>query len=691
MNYTEEQFKAINSSENFILVKAGAGTGKTEVLARRILRLLEEEKDLSIRDMAIITFTNKATENLKTRLKDYMYLQWKNSSGIIKEKLRYEIESLNTADICTIHKFCKNILDDVGPVWIEGVSYSPEFSMSFSINQVIQEAVEEWVQKAVSENKVLQHSKFLPIFLIEKYVKQIYKTIKSQGIDIQKVLKLTEKQILFEKNSISRNFKRELIGLLNEITLKHKKYKNRELDADDLLEYCYKVLLSDTETVEAIRQRYKYIFVDEFQDTSLYQTGIIQALCDNGRESPKLFLVGDLKQSIYKFRGADLQSYKTVEDWIKKYGVILPLNTNFRSKKEIILYVNWVFENIAKDFKDISFKPEPLKIKDSAQKQIVDLKEAYEWMYTTKKENNTKVVGDYIKEQHEKGIPLKKFAILFRRNDPMLQYGRELSTLKIPHKIIGAGNFYNQREIIDMWQVTKWLMDPSSKIKEEAAYHTIYFVNEKEQANLLELVRNELEKNELTPAQLLDFIYVRTKIRERIKQDSHQASANLNKLKELVREQNRKENMSMSTFIGWLGNKIISNDDEPQADIPIDNEEEYVTLITIHKAKGLEYPIVILPDLHEKYSKGILNPPVIINEETGLEFRYQKYYDPAKKEIISDQYYASISEYEKDLYSEELRILYVALTRAKEKVILVGKRDIDTNQQCFQNWLREIH
>src|SRR5690606_4627152 len=107
---TSEQRQAVEATDRFILVKAGAGTGKTEVMARRIIHLLSTDPSLSIRHMAIITFTNKATENLLSRLKHYLYGKWKNvDNPIEKRRFRYELESLNNCQISTIHKFCKTI------------------------------------------------------------------------------------------------------------------------------------------------------------------------------------------------------------------------------------------------------------------------------------------------------------------------------------------------------------------------------------------------------------------------------------------------------------------------------------------------------------------------------------------------------------------------------------------------------
>ncbi len=132
MNLTAEQSTIVNAEDDLILVKAGAGTGKTEVLARRIIHLLETNPDCSITNIGVITFTNKATDNLKIRIKKYLQQKWESSTGPLKLRYRYELESVNSAQISTIHKFCQSILNMAGPINHKLFSYSPTYTISSS-------------------------------------------------------------------------------------------------------------------------------------------------------------------------------------------------------------------------------------------------------------------------------------------------------------------------------------------------------------------------------------------------------------------------------------------------------------------------------------------------------------------------------------------------------------------------------
>lgn len=687
---TKEQKLAIESNKKFILVKAGAGTGKTEVLSRRILRLLSDFPDLSIKDMAIITFTNKATENLSARLKLYLYHQWKTSPNpATKQRFRYELERINSAQISTIHNFCKTVLEEVGPLHFPDFNYSPNFVVSeYSMKQAVDRTFETWFTEKNNNGEIIRHEEIMPFHEFRKTFISLYNMLRSKGLSMGQVIKKTEETLSLE-TGFSRYIKQELVDLLHSVVRNHQQLRFYTLDPDNLLEYCYKVLARDQEIVESMKKKYKYIFVDEFQDTSMYQTGIIKKICDGSSESPHLFVVGDSKQSIYQFRGADLSSYQSVENWIKRSGEVLDLSTNFRSTGELVFFVNMLFEKIKNAYPGLSFKPEPLKTQRDLQ-EPVNLSECYDWLLANKEEGITQfdLVGNYIQEQINAGLEPRKFAILFRKNYQMMDFATALADRKIPFQLIGAGNFYNQREIIDTYKVINYLLEPKSAILIEEALETLYF--EYNRDNLLVATEALLPQLHLrTPAQLLDQLYQLTGVREKLLNYNPQAATNLNKLKELTRNISIKENMQLNEFISWLNAMIASHKEEQQSDLPAGDDTNSVTLITIHKAKGLEYPIVILPYLDDITSQTVLAPPITYSPDTGLEFSYKPYYGGRNSgRILSNNYNQNLEDFQNELYSEELRVLYVALTRAEKKLVFVGDEHCPKKAICFQNWLK---
>lgn len=686
---TTEQQAAVNSTQKFILVKAGAGTGKTEVLSQRILRLLQENKDLSITDMAIITFTNKATENLLARLKLYLYHHWKTTTDTdSKLRFRYELENLNSVQISTIHKFCKSILDEAGPLHYPDFNYAPNFIVSeASTRQAMDRAFESWYVEKNKRNESIKHDTLMPYHRFRNIYEKLYHMLRSQGTSITEVVKKTKKELSLETGHI-RAYKKELVDLLELVVQYHQQLRYQSLDPDNLLEYCYKLLSRDIDSVNRVKLAYKYVFVDEFQDTSVYQTGIIKKICDGSPESPSLFVVGDSKQSIYQFRGADLTSYEQVEKWIKRSGEVLSLSTNFRSTTELVYLVNLLFERIKEANPQYSFQPEPLKpnVKPTTSVNIADV---YEWIIASEKEGRTQpdLVARYIQDHLEAGKSPSEFAILFRKNYQMMDFFNALSALKIPCQLIGAGNFYNQREIVDTYKILNYILYPTNTVYAEEALETIYIQMDIEQLKLITKHTVPLIQKR-TPAQLLDQLYQVTKVRERLVTNSPQAVANLNKLKELTRKLSIGENMQLQEYISWLHLMIASHKEEQESDTHDGENINAVTLITIHKAKGLEYPTVILPRLEEATSQTVLAPPIIFSRTTGLEFSYTPYFGDRNVRVTSNGYNSMIQAYQDELLSEELRVFYVALTRAEKKLVFVGDEHCPKKSICFQNWLK---
>ncbi|MFC3800952.1 UvrD-helicase domain-containing protein [Cohnella sp. GCM10012308] len=686
---TKEQQAAVHSDAKFILVKAGAGTGKTEVLSQRILRLLNQNQDLSISDMAVITFTNKATENLVGRLKLYLYHSWKANSDIdAKKRLRYELENLNAVQISTIHSFCKSILNDAGPLSFDDFNYSPNFNVSESSSrQALERAFEFFYTNKSNKSEHIYHENIMPYHRFRDIFNKLYHMLRSQGLSISDVVTKTKKEMRIDMG-IVKGIKNELVELLVLVVQYHQQLRHQTLDPDNLLEYCYKLLVRSSDAANQIKNKYKYVFVDEFQDTSLYQTGIIKKICDGSPESPSLFVVGDSKQSIYQFRGADLSSYQQVERWIQRDGEILTLSTNFRSTTELVMLVNILFRRIKEANPQYSFQPEPLRPREESTAPV-DYTSAYEWLLSIEKEGikQPELVARYIKENIDKGMSPKDFAILFRKNYQMMDFYAALTAVGIPAQLIGAGSFYNQREVVDTYKILNYILNTTNPVYAEEALETFYVQNDPMRLQMLaDALVPIIQKR--TPAQLLDRLYQVSNIRERIASTLPQGVANLNKLKALTRKLSISESLQLQEYTGWLHAMIASQKEEQQADVAEGNDIEAVTLITIHKAKGLEYPVVILPRLEESTSQSVLAPPIIYSNQTGLEFSYAPYYGDRNSKIVSTNYNGMIDDFQNELYSEELRVFYVALTRAEKKLVFVGDEHCPKKSICFQNWLR---
>lgn len=682
MRLTDEQLAVINANNKKILVKAGAGTGKTEVLTRRIIRLIEDDPSLSMREMAIITFTNKATEELQSRLKKHLYRKWKNcSSDQEKKRFRYELELLNSCQISTIHKFCKSILNEAGPYYGNHILFNPNFQIrTDSHKDAIDEVLENWIQQKKEKNEAIEHLNIMPVHKLREIIIKSYELLRTKGLDIDTVLSRTKRYANLE-DRMQRRLKMELVDLLKQVHEYYFLLKYNSLDIDDLLEYCYRILKEDRDLLQRIQRKYKHIFIDEFQDTSLYQSEMIKLICDDSEHAPSLFVVGDLKQSIYEFRGADTESYSKIEKWIAENGIVLTLSTNWRSQPSLVVFVNTIFSNIRENEKYI-FYQEPLKPRE--ENCEIDFSKVYEWIWCSQDESQAKKVSKWLQEQL-KNNDAKNYCLLFRKNFEMKSFVDEFMKHQIPFKIIGSGDFYSQKEIIDSLKIVQYLHTPTLEKYFWEAMNTIFIDHDAEKLTKLSAtIKPFIQK--FTPAQTLDFIY---KFTEAHKLYPKRVYANLMKLKQLARNLSFNENITLQQFINWLSAMIQSEKDEPQADVAEKDHNSYVTLMTIHKAKGLEFPIVILPNLDQNISQQSLNPEILYHRnKLTLEFSYQKYYSQSSAKIISKDYEEAIQLNQYQTYSEELRVLYVALTRAKEKLVFVGSQNCPKNKICYQNWLK---
>jgi DNA helicase II / ATP-dependent DNA helicase PcrA len=681
---TPEQQNAITSNEKKILIRAGAGTGKTEVLTRRVIHLLEQDPTLSIKNFAIITFTNKATENVQDRLKRYLYSQWRKVSiEEDKDRYRYELELLNSAQVSTIHSFCRSVLDLAGPFYSDSIHYAPGYQISDGVlYEALTKVLHKWLESSNQKPVILE---YIPLHEIRKEVLRIYKKIKSDGTPLKKIKKVTEESILLDEQGNPQKIKKELLTLILELDKEHQKRKLNTLSTDDLLEYTFHLLNNNPTIVKRVQDRFRHIFVDEFQDTSWFQTKILQLLCKSDEEPPSLFVVGDIKQSIYQFRGADISSFKDVESWIKYEGDILTLKTNFRSVKPLVDYVNKMFMNIRINENLPYFEAEDLIPNDLSD---IKSEEVVKYIHLDGLDEAERV-ATFIQEQAAEGEKYGDFAILFRTNRNMAQFEEVLNQNEIPTQIIGAGNFYRKKEIIEIYRLVNFLITPDDLIKRNEALSSEYIRHSNIKIDdLLTLLEEKIET--FTVAQILEEIFRITNIRGFYKaQNRNQAIANLNKLKEITRAINQRESIQLVDYVKWLGNKIMMDHEEKQAEL-IDTELNAVTLITVHKAKGLEFPYVILPDLNRNLTSSGLIPSVLYSNESGIDFSFKHYY---QNWIVNSFHYEKVKKsYLADYLAEEVRVLYVAVTRAEKKLYFLKhdeKRKTEKNKESYQNWLGE--
>ncbi len=591
-NLNEMQQKAVTHKDGPLLILAGAGSGKTRVLTTRIAYLIKEE-NVNPSNILAITFTNKAAREMKERIeslvgKTNLWASTFHSFGVklLREnydKLGYKSNFviMDSDDTLTL---VKKIIKDLG--------YDPKRFNPYMIRNKISSNKSEFVSP--SEYKKFVHSEDDDI---------IYKVYKKYD------------EILFKNNSV---------------------------DFDDLLILPIKLFKTYPDVLDYYQEKYKYIMVDEYQDTNEAQYQIIKLLAAKYRN---IACVGDNDQSIYAFRGAN---YKNILNFEKDYkdATVIMLEQNYRSTKTILKAANSVIKNnnFRKDKKLWSDKEEGEKI--SFYKSFDEVDEVF---YIIRK----------IKELTHKGIDLKDIAILYRTNAQSRVFEQELLKQNIPFRIIGSFYFYSRKEIKDLLAYLRLVHNSDDDIslmrcintpkrgigsktiseleKSATFYNTSMFEAIKdgkalEFKKIIEELKKDLEACSLT--EFIDKVLEKSGMKKALKDEkSLEADIRLENLEEFKSvTKNFEERVGVISLDEFLLEISLVSDVEEYKDDP-----NRLTLMTVHSVKGLEFPYVFIAGMEE----GIF---------------------PHRNSYSSDE------------LEEERRLMYVAITRAMKKLFITSAK-----------------
>ena len=538
-----------------------------------------------------------------------------------------------------------------------------------------------------------------------------------------------------------------------------KKEKNI-VDFSDIEHFALKILLEKkedkyipTKTAEKYMEKFEEIAIDEYQDSNLVQEYILNAVSRGNN----IFMVGDVKQSIYKFRQArpelfinKYEAYKLKEQKNENDSLKIQLFKNFRSRKNVLDITNFVFENImSKQLGDINYDEkeylnlganfeEPQEKCDFAGKTelaIIDLKEAED---EQKEENENiedivieaKLVADKIQELINskykvydkkigyRDISYKDIVILLRATSNLAPiYERELNNLNIPVFSDVGTQYLETVEIQTIMSVLKIIDNPMQDIplvsvlrspigkfddndliqiklqgshkKYDYFYEILLEASKNEKLPINKKIRDFLEQLEkwrkqreyLALDELIWQIYLDTGYYNYVSlmPNGVLRQANLNILFEKAKEYEKSTFKSLFNFINFIDKLKTNNGDMDSAKL-IGENEDVVRIMSIHKSKGLEFPVVFLCSTAKKFNMQDLNDNILLHQDIGIGPKYIDY-----ERRIEYNTLAKIAIAEKiktETISEEMRILYVALTRAKEKLIITGlSKDIEKEQK----------
>ena len=606
-NMNAEQSEAVRTTEGPLLIMAGAGSGKTRVLTHRIAYLLDE-KDVSPYNILAITFTNKAAKEMKARVEQLVG------------------EEAQVIWMSTFHSMCVRILRrDADRIGIE---------RNFTI---IDPTDQKSVIKDVLKNENIDSKRFEPRMFIGA-ISNLKNELKTPE-DAQKEANDYHSQMVA---TVYKGYQRQLS-------------RNEALDFDDLIMTTINLFERVPEALEYYQNKFQYIHVDEYQDTNKAQYTLIKLLANKFKN---LCVVGDSDQSIYGWRGADIQNILSFEEDYPDAKIIF-LEQNYRSTKTILNAANEVIKN------NTERKPKGLWTANTGGDKI----NYYE--ATTERDEAEYVVREIMKHQRN-GKKYSDMAILYRTNAQSRVLEETFMKSNIPYTMVGGQKFYDRKEIKDLLSylrviansnddislqriinVPKRGVGPSSveKIQTYAVQNNISMFDALGEVDFIglskkvtqeciafyEMIQNLIKEQEfLEISEIVEEVLVKSGYRDMLDREqtleSRSRLENLDEFMSVPKDYEENTPLEEQSLINFLTDLSLV------ADIDEADTESGVTLMTMHSAKGLEFPIVFIMGMEESLF-------------------------PHIRAIKSDD------DHEME---EERRICYVAITRAEETLYITN-------------------
>ena len=607
----EPQRQAVMATDGPLLILAGAGSGKTRVLTHRTAYLIEE-CGVNPYNIMAITFTNKAAGEMRER---------------IDQMVGYGSESIW---VCTFHSTCVRILRR----YIDRLGFGTNFTIYDSDDQ--KTLMKDICKRLEIDTKMYKEKMFLSAI----------SSAKDELID----------PIEYETRAAGDYVKRKQAQVYREYQQALK--QNNALDFDDLIMKTVELFKLDKEVLASYQDRFRYIMVDEYQDTNTAQFELIRLLA---LKYQNLCVVGDDDQSIYKFRGANIYNILNFEHHFPD-ATVIKLEQNYRSTQNILDAANAVIAN------NQGRKEKRLWTDNGAGDKIT-----FEQLDTAAEEADF-VARDIARRVRKGEYQYKDCAILYRTNAQSRLFEERFITANIPYKIFGGVNFYARKEVKDLLAYLKTIDNGQDDLavrriinipkrgigaasinkvalyaqEQEISFYDALCVAEqvpglgkaaaKIRPFVLFIQSMKAKAKLLSVADLLQEVIETTGyVRELEAEGTDEAEARIENIDELISKAvDYAGGEEAPTLNGFLENVALVADIDS-----FDENSDYVVLMTLHSAKGLEFPNVYLAGL-----------------EDGLF--------PSYMSITSDNSQAEIEE--------ERRLAYVGITRAKKNLTITSAR-----------------
>lgn len=608
----EAQQEAVEHTKGPLLVVAGAGSGKTRVIVEKIQHLVEQ--GLKPHTIIAITFTNKAANTMRERLMEY---------------------GLEGPWVCTFHSMCVRILKKEA----QHLGLSEQFSIFNDEDQTT-------VIRSILKDMELSEEDWKP-----KAVLSEISMHKNQGITATDLLREADG---FNEDITARVYDRYEKSLAT----------NQALDFDDLLLKTVQLFQRHESVLQSYRKRFDYLLVDEYQDTNSIQYQLVQFLAPG---TQGLTLTGDPDQSIYSWRGADINNILNFQKDFDD-AKIIKMENNYRSKKHILELANQLIRHNTERYPKEAITDNP----DGPIPVLHQVQDA---------DREAKLMADIIEQKRAEGRALKDVAIFYRTNQQSRSIEEALRLRNLPYVLVGGTRFFERKEIKDLIAYLRFIYNPSdsislmrivnlpargigealkTKIREFAddnGFHCWQGMIHKDflealpprsrkavenfNALMAGLFEMAFSKPDLLVDQLIRDTEFERSFQNRAGEVDEERLENVQEFQSFVVDQSAK---NPESTLGTLLEEISLMGDKQEGKEGEEEVTDFITLMTLHASKGLEFPLVLFAGLDE----GLL---------------------PHQR---------SIDEGNPSLIEEERRLTYVGITRAEEELHLFTARQRPT-------------
>ena len=602
------QKEAVLHTEGPLLILAGAGSGKTRVLTHRIAYLIEE-KEVNPWNILAITFTNKAAGEMRER---------------VDSLVGFGAESIW---VSTFHSTCVRILRR----YIEHLGYTTSFSIYDSDDQ-------KTLMKQVFKTLDIDTKQYK-----ERSVLGIISSVKDKLISPEEFLL-----------NAGQDFRQKKVGEIYR-EYQNQLKKNNALDFDDLIVKTVELFQNDSQILDYYQERFRYIMVDEYQDTNTAQFKLISLLAS---KYGNLCVVGDDDQSIYRFRGADIENILSFEQTFPGARVI-KLEQNYRSTQNILDAANGVIRH------NRGRKEKSLWTANGTGDEIL-----------FKQFDDARDEADYIARQiRDSEFSYQDQAVLYRTNAQSRLLEERCIFYNVPYRLVGGVNFYQRKEIKDILAYLKTVANgvddlsvlriinvpkrgigatSMGRVTMFASEHGMSLYSALREARMvpglgkavekigrfisqMECFRAKAQSEEYSIQDLIEAILEETGYEEELKAEGEiEAETRMENIQELINKaaayEEDSQHPSLDEFLEQVA--LVADIDN------VDSSEDRVTLMTLHSAKGLEFPKVYLAGMEDGLFPGMM--AVSSDDPTDME--------------------------------EERRLCYVGITRAKKELVITAAR-----------------